>query len=321
VVDPAVVKSGDPATAAIGDTVVFTLVITNEGNVTATNVRVVDPIPSFLTVTNVVSLPPATADNTVGNNVDLLYATVAPTDTFTVTITTVVNSSATPPGGPNVATLTAEVDNDPTNNTDTASITIVIGGGGAPETGFAPSRITDLPAQPSDLSYANYGDLWLEIPSLDVETDIVGVPATGLGWDVTWLGEAAGYLSGTAFPTWSGNSVITAHVVLASGLPGPFADLKSLRFGDRVVVHAWGLRHVYEIREVDLYDPADRRIFRHEERSWLTLVTCQGYDEQEAAYRWRLAARAVLISIEADDSVGGKSSPASTRTLGLDGGR
>jgi LPXTG-site transpeptidase (sortase) family protein len=321
VVDPAVVKSGDPATAAIGDTVVFTLVITNEGSVTATNVRVVDPIPSFLTVTNVVSVPAATVDNSSGNTVDLLYASVDPTDTFTVTITTVVNSSATPPGGPNVVTLTADVDDDPTNNTDTATITIVIGGGGAPETGFAPGRITDLPPQPQDLAYLDYGDLWLEIPSLDVETEIVGVPAAGLGWDVSWLGQAAGYLNGTAFPTWSGNSVITAHVVLASGVPGPFADLKALRFGDRVVVHAWGLRHIYEIREVDLLSPTDRDIFRHEERSWLTLVTCHGYDEREAAYRWRVAARAVLVSIEADGPGGSESSVSSARTQGPTGGR
>ena len=55
VIDPAVTKSGDPATASIGDTVLFTLVITNNGNTVATNVQVVDPIPSFLTVTDVVS--------------------------------------------------------------------------------------------------------------------------------------------------------------------------------------------------------------------------------------------------------------------------
>jgi LPXTG-site transpeptidase (sortase) family protein len=294
---------------------VFTLVITNNGSVPATNVRVLDPIPSFLTVTNVISSPPATDDNSAGNLVDLLYATVAPTDTFTVTITTVVNSSATPPGGPNIVTLTADVDNDPTNNTDSTTITIVVGGLEAPETGFAPGRITDLPPQPADVIYASYGDLWLEIPSLDVRTEIVGVPASGLGWDVSWLGTAAGYLDGTAFPTWQGNSVITAHVTLPNGEAGPFVDLKSLRFGDRVVVSAWGLRYIYEVRQVDLLSPSDREIFRHEERSWLTLVTCYGYDEHEASYRWRVVARAVLVSIQADGSA------VSARTPGLLGGR
>jgi len=326
VVDPAVTKSGDPSTAAIGDTIVFTLVITNNGNVVATNVRVVDPIPSFLTVTNVVSSPAATADNSVGNTVDLLYATVTPTDVYTVTITTVVNSSATPPGGPNTATLTADADDDPTNNTDSTTIAIIVGGLGAPETGFAPGRITGLPRQPADEAYLEYGALQLEIPALGLETDIVGVPQAGGSWGVAWLGGQAGYLNGTAFPTWKGNSVITAHVTLASGEEGPFADLKSLRFGDQVIVHAWGLRHVYEIRDVDLVSPSDRQIFRHEERSWLTLVTCHGYDEREASYRWRVAARAVLVTIEAEESPSGsgvlvdKVSDSLSRSPGLPGG-
>jgi LPXTG-site transpeptidase (sortase) family protein len=115
------------------------------------------------------------------------------------------------------------------------------------------------------------------------------------------LGDLAGYLNGTAFPTWAGNSVITAHVTLSSGEEGPFTNLKALRFGDRVIVHGWGERYVYEIRSLDLVSPAERDVFRHEERSWLTLVTCHGYDEREAAYRWRVAARAVLVSIEGED--------------------
>jgi LPXTG-site transpeptidase (sortase) family protein len=275
----------------------------------------------------VVSVPAATADNSAGNTVDLLYASVAPADVFTVTITTVVNGSATPPGGPNVVTLTAAIDDDPTNNTDSTTITIVVGGAGAPETGFALGRITYLPPQPADVAYTEYGELWLEIPSISVETGIVGVPSSGGGWDVTWLGEQAGYLNGTAFPTWAGNSVITAHVGLASGQPGPFADLKSLRFGDRVIIHAWGLEHIYEIQEVDLVSAADREVFRHEERSWLTLVTCHGYDEREASYRWRVAARAVLVSIEGHGSQAGAGvfpdgvSTAAGRPPGLSGGR
>jgi LPXTG-site transpeptidase (sortase) family protein len=305
IVDPAVTKSGDPSTASIGDTIVFTLVITNNGSIDATNVRMVDVIPAFLTITNSTASPPATTDNSTGNTVDLTFATVAPTDVYTVTITTFVNSSASPPGGSNIVDLTADDDDDPSNNTDSAPITIVIGTLGVPETGFAPGRVTRLPSQPAEEAYVGYGDLWLEIPKLALHTSIVGVPQSGGGWDVSWLGEEAGYLNGTAFPTWAGNSVITGHVTLSSGLAGPFADLKSLRFGDRVIIHAWGERYVYEIRELDLVSPTDRQVFRHEERSWLTLVTCQGYDEREDAYRWRVVARAVLVEIEDLDVPGG----------------
>ena len=68
-----------------------------------------------------------------------------------------------------------------------------------PATGFAPDRVTELPAQ--TVSYAALGDLWLEIPSLNVKTSIVGVPQTGDTWDVTWLGSQAGWLAGSAYPT------------------------------------------------------------------------------------------------------------------------
>ena len=50
-----------------------------------------------------------------------------------------------------------------------------------PTTGFAPNQITALPLQ--SLAYNTYSNLWLEIPSLGVKVDIVGVPEmnSGLG--------------------------------------------------------------------------------------------------------------------------------------------
>jgi LPXTG-site transpeptidase (sortase) family protein len=324
VVDPAVTKSGDPATASIGDTVIFTIQITNSGNTTATTVRIVDTVPAFLTVMSVTSAPPATTDNSTGNTVDLLFASVAPTATYTVTVTTEVNASAVPPGGTNTVDLTADADDDPGNNTASAPITIVAPGQQAPETGFAPGRVTLLPTQPVDDGYVSYGDLWLEIPAIGVKTTIVGVPRSGGGWDVTWLWGQAGYLDGTAFPTWSGNSVITAHVTLPTGSDGPFANLKSLHYGDRVIIHAWGLRHIYEVRGTDVVSPSDRTVFRHEERSWVTLVTCNGYEERTNSYRWRVVARAVLVRIENEDGSGSRDvseSPPASHSTGWTGGR
>jgi LPXTG-site transpeptidase (sortase) family protein len=106
---------------------------------------------------------------------------------------------------------------------------------------------------------------------------------------------------GTAFPTLRGNSVLTGHVVLPSGAPGPFARLSELRFGDHVIVHAWGLRHVYEIRQVEQVAPDDASAFRHEEQAWVTLLTCADYDTEQAAYLSRVLARAVLVAIEEGD--------------------
>jgi LPXTG-site transpeptidase (sortase) family protein len=308
VIDPGVTKSGNPLTAQVGDTVTFTLFIFNTGNADADNVVVTDVVPGFLGIIQPVVVswtgsgpsPPVPVPSTVGNMITIDFGTIAPSDSWTVTIITVV-TQGTPPGGTNDVTLSSEPpDADLNNNDDEVFITITSGGGGEelPETGFAPDRETALPGMPSNFTYREYGELTLEIPNLDLETTIVGVPKDENGWDVTWLWDKAGYLSGTAFPTWSGNSVITGHVVLANGLEGPFADLNELEYGDAVIVHGWGEQYVYEIREVDVVSPYDPSVLRHEEYPWLTLVTCAGFDETSDSYRWRVVARAVMLSIE-----------------------
>lgn len=48
-----------------------------------------------------------------------------------------------------------------------------------PDTGFAPIHITSLPTQST--YYANLGSFWLEIPSLGVKSEIVGVPQSSNG--------------------------------------------------------------------------------------------------------------------------------------------
>ncbi len=213
---------------------------------------------------------------------------------------TVVNSLGAPPGGTNEADLTtSSTDADPTNNTESVSLTIFVPSAlEAPETGFAPNRWTSIPAQPAAQAYDTYGELRLEIPALEVEMDVMGIPLGADGWDVTWLADQAGYLAGTAFPTWSGNSVITAHKTLPSGIDGPFARLQELEYGDQIVLNAWGMRYVYEIRDEEVVRPWDPGIFRHEDQSWVTLLTCDAWDEHTESYLTRRLVRAVLMQIE-----------------------
>jgi len=104
-----------------------------------------------------------------------------------------------------------------------------------PDTGFAPGRVTELVQQPVEKSYQTLYDIWLEIPSLEIKTSLVSIPALEGVWDVTWLGDRAGYLEGTAFPTWAGNTVITGHVWDEYNRPGIFMDLKKLRYGDKSI--------------------------------------------------------------------------------------
>ncbi|MGB7539548.1 MAG: isopeptide-forming domain-containing fimbrial protein [Anaerolineales bacterium] len=168
-----------------------------------------------------------------------------------------------------------------------------------PETGFAPGRVTGLPPQPAEKQYALLSGMRLFLPRLNQNLLVVGVPITADGWDLTWLWDQAGFLEGTAYPGSAGNSVLTAHVYLPNGEPGPFVQLAALRWGDRVILISGGQRYIYEIRTNTNVLPTDITPFRHEKSSWLTLVTCLGYDPYSGEYRYRQVARAVLISIEA----------------------
>lgn len=168
-----------------------------------------------------------------------------------------------------------------------------------PKTGFAQGQSTIIPEQPKELLYTDMGSLWIEIPSIGVKSNVVGVPHTSDGWDVTWLGNDAGYLDGTAYPTTSGNSVITGHVWDALNNPGLFAGLKSLKYGDPILIHAWGQTYQYEVRENSLVSPDQTNtVLKHEEQSWITLLTCENYDQKLNNYANRRMVRAVLINVQ-----------------------
>jgi LPXTG-site transpeptidase (sortase) family protein len=160
--------------------------------------------------------------------------------------------------------------------------------------------VSSIPDPPLASVYNDYSDLKIEIPSQKVNVDIVGVPLVDGEWDITWLGSNAGYLNGTAFPTWQGNSVITGHVYLSNGLPGPFVNLGRLKWGDEITIHAFGQSYIYSVRSVQTVDPDDISVLGHKDRSWITLLTCEEYDSQAGAYKKRIAVQAVLMSITAD---------------------
>lgn len=163
-----------------------------------------------------------------------------------------------------------------------------------PLTGFAPGQISALPKQTT--AYADLGNLWLEIPALGIKASIVGVPQTADGWDVSWLGNEIGWLNGTAWPSWNGNAVLTAHVYNADGLAGPFVDLSSLKWGDTVLLHSGKSVYTYEVRENFKVNPSElSKVTKHEELPWLTLVTCSSYDPASGTYLKRVVVRAVLV--------------------------
>ncbi|MBA4383491.1 MAG: hypothetical protein C0410_02025 [Anaerolinea sp.] len=165
-----------------------------------------------------------------------------------------------------------------------------------PDTGFAPNQVTLLPKQTT--LYNELGDFWLEIPKLDIKMPIVGVPMVDNSWDVSWLGNMAGWLDETAYPTTAGNSVITGHVYLPNGKPGPFVNLVKMGWNDKIIIHVAEKQYIYRVRQVKRVYPDDLSPLNNESSSWITLVTCQSYDEKSDNYLYRQVVKAVLIEIK-----------------------
>ncbi len=301
--DPAVTKFGSPASATVGSVVVYTITVGNTGNANATNVVVTDSKPAFLDIISITSSPnPGLTPVITGNTFTINFGTVSPVDFYVVTVVTRVNVQGQPPGGTNQVALTSGSLTDRVfNNAAAASLQVSTGGsladvGGLPETGFAPGVITDLRRVTRE-TYSNAGGITLEIPSLAIKIPVVGVPLRDGAWNVSWLDIQAGWLEGSAFPSWKGNSVLTGHVYLSNGLPGPFANLSRLRYGERIVVHAYGERYIFEVQTNTLVEPDDTSALKHEKQPWLTLITCKEYDQNTDTYRKRVVVRALLVSV------------------------
>jgi hypothetical protein len=128
-------------------------------------------------------------------------------------------------------------------------------------------------------------------------TQPVGVPLTDTdGWNLTWLGNQAGWREPLIQLMQEIRHLRTPSMPRVS--PASFADLGKLYWGMKVIVHLDGQKYIYEVRDVRFVWPDDRLVFRHEEYSWLTLITCKDYNKSTNSYAQRVVIRAVLISVE-----------------------
>jgi LPXTG-site transpeptidase (sortase) family protein len=168
-----------------------------------------------------------------------------------------------------------------------------------PETGFTPGVVSDLPAKLSEGQYDASAGFRLSIPKLGTSRVLKGIPASGNGWNLTWLGNDLGYLAGTAYPTWPGNTVITGHAYNNYGLPGPLNNLDTLRWGDQIIISSDGQEYVYEVRSVSEFTSPDdiSTLQRHEAYDWVTLITCNSYDQNVDAFLFRTVVRAILVDV------------------------
>ena len=165
-----------------------------------------------------------------------------------------------------------------------------------PVTGFAPNTVTTLDSRLRP-AY-NSTSLIIEIPVIKMKTSIVGVQLKNRNWDISWLQDQVGWLIGTAYPSWEGNSVLTAHSVNSNGKPGIFSNLRSLNTGEYIFVNNLGYRYTYKIISNKYVQPDDITVLKHEEEAHLTLITCDAFDEKTGTYLRRVVVRAVLVDVQ-----------------------
>lgn len=300
------------------------IIIQNTGNVSLSGMGLKDTLPGTLPAGLLIASPPAPAPV---NNCGGALSALAGTQIIELTNGSLVASSAcsivvsvtSSQPGSYQNTIPAGIlssDQGATNHavaTDTLIVTTrSVGGGGGggnpapvasvvanafliPVTGFAPGLLTKLDA--SSRPAYDETELTLEIPVIKVKTPIVGVEFKDGNWDVSWLQAQVGWLNGTAYPTWKGNSILTAHVVNADGKPGVFSRLKALGVGEYIFVINSGYRYTYKVVSNAYVSPNDASVMKHEDKSFLTLITCDTYDEKTGTYLRRLVVRAALVDV------------------------
>jgi LPXTG-site transpeptidase (sortase) family protein len=318
-------KVFSPNPVQAGSVSLLTFTIQNTGSVLLSGMGFKDNLPGTLPVGLEIVSSPSPVNHCGGTltavagtqSIELVAGTLAANTacTITVAVTGNINGSYTntiPPGN-----LTS---NEGATNHDSAVDMLVVtagssdsggGNGGAnggstpltpvvsgfliPVTGFRPDTITKLDGFIRPM-YDTL-NLTIEIPVIRIKNSITGVQIKDGGWDLSWLQDQVGWLNGTAYPTWKGNSVLTGHVVNADGKPGVFAKLKYLGVGEYIFIYNLGYHYTYKVVSNQSVDPGDITVFRHEDQAYLTLITCETYDEISNSYLQRVAIRAKLVEV------------------------
>jgi uncharacterized repeat protein (TIGR01451 family) len=118
--DMAIVKTATPNPVSQGETLTYTLVVTNNGPASATNVTVADTLPTSVTYSSVITTTGTCSE--AGGSVTCLLGTMANAGTATIAI---VTNAGTPGVVSNTATVTADqTDPNPANNSSTQTETI-----------------------------------------------------------------------------------------------------------------------------------------------------------------------------------------------------
>lgn len=103
--DPAISKSVSPGTARVGDSVTYTINVTNLGGSTATGVTVEDSLPAIVSPTGVTSSKGEASLS--GQTVRVTIGDLAPGETVTITVQATVVAQPAPPNNRNLAIVSS----------------------------------------------------------------------------------------------------------------------------------------------------------------------------------------------------------------------
>ncbi|MEG9247319.1 class F sortase [Arthrobacter sp. Soc17.1.1.1] len=168
---------------------------------------------------------------------------------------------------------------------------------GAPgETAPGPAAPAELPVLPAS------APVTLEIPSIGVRTDLLRlglrenrsleVPPDGPGAPAGWYDQSP-------TPGDRGPAVLLGHVNATDGGKGVFADLRTLKAGDRIdITREDGTTAVFEFQRGEAYQKDEfptLRVYGNTPGSEVRLITCDGYNPDTGEFDDNYVVYATLV--------------------------
>ena len=123
--DVTLVKSVTPTSAKAGDAITYTLTFSNAGPGTATGVIITDSVPVSVTGVSVSRSGAVITDTGATPAYVWQVQDLSPNESGIITLTGVLSSPLAAGIFTNTATITATVDSNPANNSDTAEVTVM----------------------------------------------------------------------------------------------------------------------------------------------------------------------------------------------------
>jgi LPXTG-site transpeptidase (sortase) family protein len=146
--------------------------------------------------------------------------------------------------------------------------------------------MTALAPEPTPLPQVEISRLF--IPSLGVQTPVIEIFRHNHAWDLSFLGNNAGHLEGTAGLEETGNIVLAGHVERADGTRGVFAEIGNLARRELIILQLPAEERRYHVTEVRAAEPGELSVLYPTETDRITLITCSDYDFLQGTYLSRV---------------------------------